>query len=159
MLEEHNKLRSIHLSPPLVKNRNMSLQAKELAIQLASEANLRHSDKSTRMDQGENLAMGCTSSGPGITAKDAAKEWLAFHLPSRGSKMNGWFRQWWIKISRIVRHHVFCTLSTRRTCKEDVMPNYSRYSNTFLAKIRFMRFHGYTRLQNDWLRGLLPAIY
>lgn len=75
MLEEHNKLRSIHLSPPLVKNRNMSLQAKELAIQLASEANLRHSDKSTRMDQGENLAMGCTSSGPGITAKDAAKEW------------------------------------------------------------------------------------
>ena len=75
MLEEHNKLRSIHLSPPLVKNRNMSLQAKELAIQLASEANLRHSDKATRMDQGENLAMGCTSSGPGITAKDAAKEW------------------------------------------------------------------------------------
>lgn len=89
MLEEHNKLRSIHLSPPLVKNRNMSLQAKELAIQLASEANLRHSDKSTRMDQGENLAMGCTSSGPGITAKDAAKEWLAFHLPSCGSEMNG----------------------------------------------------------------------
>ena len=91
MLEEHNKLRSVHLSPPLVKNRNMSLQAKELAIQLASEANLRHSDKATRMDQGENLAMGCTSSGPGITAKDAAKEWLAInlHVPSSGSKMNG----------------------------------------------------------------------
>ncbi|KAL9975334.1 hypothetical protein ACROYT_G012487 [Oculina patagonica] len=75
MVEEHNKLRSIHLSPPLVKNRNMSLQAKALAIQLASEANLRHSDKASRPDQGENLAMGCTSSGPGITAKDAAKEW------------------------------------------------------------------------------------
>lgn len=89
MLEEHNKLRSIHLFPPLVKSRNMSLQAKELAIQLASEANLRHSDKATRMDQGENLAMGCTSSGPGITAKDAAKEWLAFNLHSSGSKMNG----------------------------------------------------------------------
>ena len=76
MTEEHNKLRSIHLSPPLVKNRNMSLQAKALAIQLAAEANLRHSDKTSRPDQGENLAMGCTSSGPGITAKDAAKEWL-----------------------------------------------------------------------------------
>lgn len=76
MTEEHNKLRSIHLSPPLVKNRNMSLQAKALAIQLAAEANLRHSDKISRPDQGENLAMGCTSSGPGITAKDAAKEWL-----------------------------------------------------------------------------------
>jgi len=75
MLQEHNKLRSIHLSPPLIKNRNMSLQAKALAIQLAAEANLRHSDKASRPDQGENLAMGCTSSGPGITAKDAAKEW------------------------------------------------------------------------------------
>lgn len=75
MTEEHNKLRSVHLAPPLVKNRNISLQAKALAIQLASEANLRHSDKASRPDQGENLAMGCTSSGPGITAKDAAKEW------------------------------------------------------------------------------------
>ena len=75
MLEEHNKLRSIHLSPPLKKNRTMSLDAKALAIQLAAEANLRHSDKASRPDEGENLAMGCTSSGPGITAKDAAKEW------------------------------------------------------------------------------------
>lgn len=75
MAEEHNKLRSIHLAAPLMKNRNMSLQAKALAIQLAAEANLRHSDKASRPDQGENLAMGCTSSGPGITAKDAAKEW------------------------------------------------------------------------------------
>lgn len=75
MIQEHNKLRSIHLSPPLKKNRNMSLQAKALAIQLAAEANLRHSGKASRPDQGENLAMGCTSSGPGITAKDAAKEW------------------------------------------------------------------------------------
>lgn len=75
MLEEHNKLRSVHLAPPLEKNRNMSLQAKTLAVQLATEANLRHSDKASRPDQGENLAMGCTSSGPGITAKDAAKEW------------------------------------------------------------------------------------
>ena len=75
MLQEHNKLREIHLSPPLIRNRNMSLQAKALAIQLAAEANLRHSDKASRPDQGENLAMGCTSSGPGITAKDAAKEW------------------------------------------------------------------------------------
>lgn len=75
MAEEHNKLRSVHLAPPLMKNRNMSLQAKALAIQLAAEANLRHSDKASRPDQGENLAMGCTSSGPGITAKDAAKEW------------------------------------------------------------------------------------
>ena len=75
MLEEHNKLRAIHLSPPLKKNRNISLQAKALAIQLAAEANLRHSANALRPDQGENLAMGCTSSGPGITAKDAAKEW------------------------------------------------------------------------------------
>ena len=75
MLEEHNKLRSIHLAPPLLRNINMSLQAKALATQLAAEANLRHSDKRTRQDQGENLAMGCTSSGPGISAKDAAKEW------------------------------------------------------------------------------------
>ena len=75
MLEEHNKLRSIHLAPPLKKNRTMSLQAKAMAIELAAEANLRHSDKASRPDEGENLAMGCTSSGPGITAKDAAKEW------------------------------------------------------------------------------------
>ena len=79
MLQEHNKLREIHLSPPLIRNRNMSLQAKALAIQLAAEANLRHSDKASRPDQGENLAMGCTSSGPGITAKDAAKEWYESH--------------------------------------------------------------------------------
>ena len=75
MLDEHNKLRSIHLAPPLKKNRTLSLQAKAMAIELAAEANLRHSDKASRPDQGENLAMGCTSAGPGITAKDAVKEW------------------------------------------------------------------------------------
>ena len=54
----------------------MSLEAKKLALTLASEKDLRHSLPSERPNQGESLAMGCTTaSGPGISAAEAIKKW------------------------------------------------------------------------------------
>lgn len=76
MVTVHNKLRSVHFSPPIQSNDEMSLEAKKLALSLASEKDLRHSLPSERPNQGESLAMGCTTaSGPGISATEAINKW------------------------------------------------------------------------------------
>ena len=76
MVAIHNELRSVHFSPPVQNNTGMSIQAKEWAQILADEKDLRHSPPSSRENQGESLAMGCTTATEeGITAKEAITKW------------------------------------------------------------------------------------
>ena len=76
MVAAHNKLRLVHFSPPIQNNTLMSLEAKKLALRLASEKDLRHSPSSERPNEGESLAMGCTTApGEGISATEAIKKW------------------------------------------------------------------------------------
>lgn len=76
MVAVHNELRSVHFSPPLQNNTQMSLSAKRYALLLATETDLIHSPVSTRPDEGENLAMGCsTADGQAITAEETVKKW------------------------------------------------------------------------------------
>lgn len=76
MVAIHNELRSVHFSPPIQNNTNMSIAAKKLALELAMEKDLRHSSPSERPQEGESLAMGCTTAdGYGITAREAITKW------------------------------------------------------------------------------------
>ena len=76
MVTIHNELRSVHFSPPVQNNTDMSIEAKQWAQILAEEKDLRHSPPSSRENQGENLAMGCTTATEeGITAKEAITKW------------------------------------------------------------------------------------
>lgn len=76
MVASHNEFRSVHFSPPVQNNTNMSIEAKEWAQILAEEKDLRHSSPESRENQGESLAMGCTTAaGEGISAKEAIKKW------------------------------------------------------------------------------------
>ena len=76
MVTIHNDLRSVHFSPPIQNNTDMSIAAKKYAQVLATEKDLRHSPLKDRPDQGENLAMGCTTAaGEGITAREAITKW------------------------------------------------------------------------------------
>lgn len=76
MVAAHNELRSVHFSPPVQNNTQMSLSAKRYALVLARTEDLEHSSPSTRPNIGENLAMGCTTAaGGGITAEEAIKKW------------------------------------------------------------------------------------
>ena len=76
MVAIHNELRSVHFSPPVQNNTRMSIEAKEWAQTLAEEKDLIHSPPSLRENQGESLAMGCTTAAEeGITAKEAITKW------------------------------------------------------------------------------------
>lgn len=76
MVAIHNELRSVHFSPPIQNNTEMSIAAKKWAEILAKEKDLIHSPPNSRENQGENLAMGCTTAaGEGITAKEAITKW------------------------------------------------------------------------------------
>ncbi|XP_078365287.1 uncharacterized protein LOC144649629 [Oculina patagonica] len=76
MVAIHNELRSVHFSPPIQNNTDMSIAAKQYAQVLAKEKDLRHSSPLDRPQQGESLAMGCTTAaGEGITAKEAITKW------------------------------------------------------------------------------------
>ena len=76
MVAIHNELRSVHFSPPVQNNTIMSMGAKKWAQTLAEEKDLRHSPPDSRENQGESLAMGCTTAaGEGITAKEATTKW------------------------------------------------------------------------------------
>lgn len=76
MVTIHNELRSVHFSPPIQNNTEMSIAAKLYAQVLARGKDLRHSSLSQRPGQGESLAMGCTTApGEGITAKEAITKW------------------------------------------------------------------------------------
>ena len=76
MVAIHNELRSVHFSPPVKNNKYMSIEAKKWAEVLAEEEDARHSPPSSRENQGESLAMGCTTATEeGITAKEAITKW------------------------------------------------------------------------------------
>ena len=76
MVAIHNELRSVHFSPPIQNNTKMSIEAKQYAQILARKKDLIHSLPSERPQQGENLAMGCTTGeGQGITAREAIAKW------------------------------------------------------------------------------------
>ena len=76
MVAAHNELRSIHFSPPLQNNTEMSIEAKSFAMRLAGQENLTHSPDDTRESQGESLAMGCTTvPGDAITARESVMRW------------------------------------------------------------------------------------
>ena len=55
-------------------NRQMCDQAKAYAERLAAMGKLKHSDKSERQGQGENLSMGCSTSGP-QSMEEAVTNW------------------------------------------------------------------------------------
>ena len=55
-------------------NRQMCDQAKAYAERLAAMGTLKHSDKSERQGQGENLSMGCSTSGP-QSMEEAVTNW------------------------------------------------------------------------------------
>ena len=84
-LDAHNKFRSIHNAPPMILNREMSLDAKRFAEKLAKDSALEHSPKNTRPNEGENLAMGCATDEPPITASAAVKKWFVPALRSHTS--------------------------------------------------------------------------
>eukprot|EP00795_Rhopilema_esculentum_P001836 gene1836-16326_t len=58
-LKAHNMYRKIHKTPEMKLNEKMSKEAEEYAKKLAEEKKFRHSDS----EDGENLAMGCSSGG------------------------------------------------------------------------------------------------
>ena len=75
VLQEHNVYRGIHGSSPLKLSTAMSMEAFAFAQDLAKNGTLKHSPVSSRPDQGESLAMGCATDGPGITAEGVVKKW------------------------------------------------------------------------------------
>ena len=82
MIAFHNELRSVHFSPPVQNNTNMSIAAKEWALKLAAEKDLRHAsiEEGLGKGEGENLAMGCIEGeGDGITAREAIAKWYDVH--------------------------------------------------------------------------------
>ena len=73
-LAKHNDYRKIHDAPPMKLNRQMCDQAKAYAERLATTGTLKHSDKSERQGQGENLSMGCSTSGS-QSMEEAVTNW------------------------------------------------------------------------------------
>ena len=63
-LAKHNEFRQVHQVPPMTLDRQMCDQAKEYAKTLVSMGTLKHSSKSEREGQGENLSMGCSTNAP-----------------------------------------------------------------------------------------------
>ena len=63
-LAKHNQFRKVHQVPAMTLNRKMCDEAKKYAEKLVEMGTLRHSDKSEREGQGENLSMGCSSDAP-----------------------------------------------------------------------------------------------
>ena len=58
----------------MILNREMCDQAKAYAERLAAMRTLQHSPKSERSGQGENLSMGCSTSGP-QSMEEAVTSW------------------------------------------------------------------------------------
>jgi uncharacterized protein YkwD len=77
-LQGHNRFRKLHNSKPLKLDRKMCAQAQDFARQLAKLGTLKHSARDTRQDQGENLAMGCSSGDTTMSADAATKKWFVF---------------------------------------------------------------------------------
>ena len=60
-LEEHNRYRKIHNSPPLSLSSQLNSDAQSTAERVASQGKLVHTDDSQLNGQGENLAKFCAS--------------------------------------------------------------------------------------------------
>ena len=58
-MNEHNKYRKIHNSPPLTLSSALNMDAEATAKRIASMGELVHTDDSELNDQGENLAKIC----------------------------------------------------------------------------------------------------
>ena len=70
-LRAHNIFRKVHNAPDLQLDKSMSAEAAEYAKVIAAKGNLEHSST----EDGENLAMGCTSGSSEMSAQEATKNW------------------------------------------------------------------------------------
>ncbi|XP_065065301.1 uncharacterized protein LOC135691380 [Rhopilema esculentum] len=76
-LKVHNLFRKIHGVPDLELNDKLSKDAQEYAEHLAKTASSDHSLRRDRPGQGENIAVGCTSAGSELRAKEAISQWYS----------------------------------------------------------------------------------
>ncbi|KAK3735193.1 hypothetical protein QZH41_017944, partial [Actinostola sp. cb2023] len=75
-LQTHNNFRSVHNAPPMTLNNELNQQAKAYAQKIADLGALQHSSSNERgQDVGENLAMGCSTFGDPLSAKQAVTNW------------------------------------------------------------------------------------
>lgn len=74
-LAAHNKYRATHSAPAMSLNCELSKQATEYAQKLADLGSLVQSGYSDRPDQGENLALDCTSGTADGLANEAVTNW------------------------------------------------------------------------------------
>ncbi|CAH3145622.1 unnamed protein product [Pocillopora meandrina] len=80
-LRQHNRLRAIHDAERMILDEGMNAAADRYARNLfqrfGGTTELKHSPKSSRQGQGENLASGCTTQTgvDGRTVEDAIKAW------------------------------------------------------------------------------------
>ena len=74
-IEQHDKFRSIHGTPPIEMNNVLNTDAAKYAEVLASSAKLSYSDPKERPGQGENIAVRCSDDGTLLTAKEAVTYW------------------------------------------------------------------------------------
>lgn len=74
-LDQHNDFRRIHDAPSMTLDDSMNAAAEEYAHKLFKLGYLKHSNRTTRPGQGENLYYGCSTAGEGRTVHDAVKGW------------------------------------------------------------------------------------
>ena len=71
----HNLFRKIHGVPDLEMNEKLSKDAEDYAKNLSETDASVHSVRKDRPGQGENIAVGCTSAGSELRAKEAVSQW------------------------------------------------------------------------------------
>lgn len=76
-LMAHNKLRTLHRSPPLELSELLSKEAENYAheIVIQNRGILDHSPRFSRPGQGENLAMHCSPHNKELTGSQATVKW------------------------------------------------------------------------------------
>ena len=85
-LDQHIALRAIHNAPRMTLDRDMNrgadAYARSLFQRFGGSGELKHSPKSSRPGQGENLASGCTTARgvDGRTVQDAVKAWYVLQV-------------------------------------------------------------------------------
>ncbi|XP_031564747.1 ectin-like [Actinia tenebrosa] len=74
-LTHHNSHRHLHQVDGLTLDHDLSRQAAQFARSLADSMKIEHSNVIQRLNQHENIAVGCRVAGPGLTALEAVKYW------------------------------------------------------------------------------------
>ena len=74
-LAAHNKLRTIHGTPPMTLDKTMSADAEAYATKLARLGVLKHAEPAERNNDGENLAYTCQSNDPGYKGQEPTARW------------------------------------------------------------------------------------